>query len=62
MLLVIALLEVGALVVLWRVGVRSQLGKVIWTVVIVALPVVGALGFLLNWALGRLVERLNRAR
>ena len=61
-LLVIVLLEVGALVVLWRDRTRSQLAKVVWTVVVIALPVLGALGFLLNWALGRLADRLNRAR
>lgn len=61
-LLVIALIEVGALVVLWRDRTRSQPAKVVWTVVVIALPVLGALGFLLNWALGRLADRLNRAR
>jgi len=61
-LLVIVLLEVGALVVLWRDRTRSQLAKIVWTVVVIALPVLGALGFLLNWALGRLADRLNRAR
>ena len=61
-LLVITLIEVGALVVLWRDRTRSQLAKVVWTVVVIALPVLGALGFLLNWALGRLADRLNRAR
>ncbi|MCP1502828.1 hypothetical protein J2Y89_001572 [Curtobacterium herbarum] len=61
-LLVIVLLEVGVLVVLWRDRTRSQLAKVAWTVVVIALPVLGALGFLLNWALGRLADRLNRAR
>ena len=60
-LLVIALLEVGTLVVLWRDRTRSQLAKVVWTVVVIALPALGALGFLLNWALGRLADRLNRA-
>ncbi|WP_420362711.1 hypothetical protein AABM26_14365 [Curtobacterium aetherium] len=60
-LLVIALLEIGTLVLLWRDRTRSQLAKVVWTVVVVAIPVVGALGFLVNWALGRLADRLNRA-
>jgi hypothetical protein len=60
-LVVIVLLEVGALVVLWRDRTRSQLAKVVWTVVVILLPVLGALGFLLNWALGRLADRLNRA-
>jgi hypothetical protein len=61
-LLVITLLEVGTIVLLWRDVTRSQLAKAIWTVVIVLLPILGALGFLLNWALGRLADRLNRAR
>ncbi|PZE33357.1 PLDc N-terminal domain-containing protein [Curtobacterium sp. MCPF17_031] len=60
-LLVLVLLEVGTLVLLWRDRTRSQLTKVVWTVVVIALPVVGALGFLVNWALGRLADRLNRA-
>ncbi|PZE83366.1 PLDc N-terminal domain-containing protein [Curtobacterium sp. MCBD17_032] len=61
-LVVVMLLALGALVVLWRDRTRSQLAKVVWTVVVIALPVLGALGFLLNWALGRLADRLNRAR
>ena len=61
-LLVIAVLELGTLVVLWRDLTRSQLAKVVWTVVIAVLPILGALGFLVNWALGRLADRLNRAR
>lgn len=60
-LLVLVLLEVGTLVLLWRDRTRSQLAKVVWTVVVIALPVLGALGFLVNWALGRLADRLNRA-
>jgi hypothetical protein len=60
-LLVMLLLEVGTLVLLWRDRTRSQTAKVVWTVVVVALPFVGALGFLVNWALGRLADRLNRA-
>ncbi|WIB13271.1 MULTISPECIES: PLDc N-terminal domain-containing protein [unclassified Curtobacterium] len=60
-LLVLVLLEVGTLVLLWRDRTRSQLAKVVWTVVVIALPVLGALGFLINWALGRLADRLNRA-
>ncbi|PYY32402.1 PLDc N-terminal domain-containing protein [Curtobacterium sp. MCBD17_030] len=60
-LVVIMLLEIGALVPLWRDGTRSRLAKVVWTVVVIVIPVVGALGFLVNWALGRLAARLNRA-
>jgi hypothetical protein len=60
-LLVIVLLDVGVLVLLWRDRTRSQTAKVVWTIVVVALPIVGALGFLVNWGLGRLADRLNRA-
>jgi hypothetical protein len=60
-LLVIVLLDVGVLVLLWRDRTRSQTAKVVWTVVVVALPIVGALGFLVNRGLGRLADRLNRA-
>jgi hypothetical protein len=60
-LVLVVLVDVGALVLLWRDRTRSQLAKVVWTVVVLALPLVGALGFLVNWALGRLADRLNRA-
>jgi formate hydrogenlyase subunit 3/multisubunit Na+/H+ antiporter MnhD subunit len=59
-LLLIALVTVGALVVLWRDRTRRDLAKVVWTVVIVVIPVVGALGFFVNQGLGKLADHLNR--
>lgn len=59
-LLLIALVTIGALVVLWRDRTRRDLGKVLWTVVIVVIPVVGALGFFVNYGLGKLADRLDR--
>lgn len=59
-LLVFLLLEAATLVLLWRDRTRSQLAKVVWTVVVLAIPGIGMLGFLVNWALGRLVGRLDR--
>jgi formate hydrogenlyase subunit 3/multisubunit Na+/H+ antiporter MnhD subunit len=59
-LLLIVLVTVGALVVLWRDRTRRDLAKVVWTVVIVVIPVVGALGFFVNFGLGKLADHLNR--
>jgi ABC-type transport system involved in cytochrome c biogenesis permease subunit len=59
-LLLIALVTIGALVVLWRDRTRRDLVKVLWTVVIVVIPIVGALGFFVNFGLGKLVDRLDR--
>ncbi len=57
---VILLVEVLALVQVWRDRRRSDLVKVVWTVVIVAVPVIGVLGWAVNWLLGRAADRLNR--
>jgi ABC-type transport system involved in cytochrome c biogenesis permease subunit len=59
-LLLIALVTIGALVVLWRDRTRRDLAKIVWTVVIVVIPAVGALGFFVNHGLGKLADRLNR--
>ena len=53
-------LEILALVQVWRDRRRSSLVKVLWTAAIVALPVVGVLGWAVNWLLGRAADRLNR--
>ncbi|MCU1527161.1 MAG: hypothetical protein JWP75_924 [Frondihabitans sp.] len=62
LLVILALLalEVVALIQVWRDSRRSLLTKVIWTVVIVMLPLIGGLGWLLNWSLGKATDRLNR--
>ncbi|OIH92986.1 MULTISPECIES: PLDc N-terminal domain-containing protein [unclassified Curtobacterium] len=59
--LVFLLLEAATLVLLWRDRTRSRLAKTVWTVVVLAIPGIGMLGFLVNWALGRLVARLDRS-
>jgi hypothetical protein len=59
-ILVFLALEILALVQVWRDRRRSSLVKVLWTVAIVALPVIGVLGWAVNWLLGRATDRLNR--
>ncbi|WIB76979.1 PLDc N-terminal domain-containing protein [Curtobacterium sp. MCPF17_002] len=60
-ILVFLALEVLALVQVWRDRRRSDLVKVLWTVAIIALPVIGVLGWAVNWLLGRAADRLNRS-
>ncbi|WP_022907416.1 MULTISPECIES: PLDc N-terminal domain-containing protein [unclassified Curtobacterium] len=59
--LVLLALDVIALVQVWRDRRRSDVVKVLWTVVILALPVIGVLGWAVNWLLGRAADRLDRA-
>lgn len=59
-ILVFLALEILALVQVWRDRRRGNLVKVLWTVAIVALPVIGVLGWAVNWLLGRAAHRLNR--
>jgi putative effector of murein hydrolase LrgA (UPF0299 family) len=59
-LLVVLALDVLALVQVWRDRRRSDLVKIVWTVVIVAVPVIGVVGWAVNWLLGRAADRLNR--
>lgn len=61
-ILLLLALEALALVQVWRDRRRSDLVKVVWTLVIVLVPVVGVLGWAVNWLLGRAAERLNRSR
>ena len=58
---VILAIEVLALVQVWRDRRRSDVVKVVWTIVIIAVPVVGVLGWAVNWLLGRAADRLNRS-
>lgn len=44
----------------WRDRRRSSVVKVVWTVVMVGIPVVGVLGWAVNWALGRAADALDR--
>lgn len=60
LILVVLALEVLALLQVWRDRRRSDLVKVAWTVVIIALPVIGVLGLAVNWLLGFAADRLNR--
>jgi heme A synthase len=59
-ILIILVLDALALVQVWRDRRRSDLVKVLWTVAILLLPVVGVLGWAVNWLLGRAADRLNR--
>jgi hypothetical protein len=59
-ILVLLVLEVLALVQVWRDQHRSNPVKILWTVAIVALPVIGVLGWAVNWLLGRAAGRPNR--
>ncbi|MBF4605890.1 MULTISPECIES: PLDc N-terminal domain-containing protein [Curtobacterium] len=59
-LLLMLALEVLALVQVWRDRRRTFLVKVVWTLVILALPVIGVLGWAVNWLLGRAAEALQR--
>lgn len=58
---VILAIEVLALVQVWRDRRRSDVVKVVWTVVIIALPVIGVVGWAVSWLLGRAADRLNRS-
>lgn len=60
-ILVILALDVLALVQVWRDARRSDAVKVVWTAVIVLVPVIGVLGWAVNWLLGRAADRLNRS-
>jgi hypothetical protein len=53
-------LDVAALTQVWRDGRHSTVVKVIWTVLIAALPVIAVLGWALNWTLGKAADRLDR--
>lgn len=59
-LLALLALDVVALVQVWRDRRRSDVVKVVWTVVILALPVIGVVGWAVNWLLGKAADRLNR--
>lgn len=61
-ILLLLALEALALVQVWRDRRRSDLVKVVWTLVIVLVPVVGVLGWAVNWLLGRAADGLNRSR
>ncbi|MDM7887513.1 PLDc N-terminal domain-containing protein [Curtobacterium sp. RHCJP20] len=63
-LLLIALLlalDVLALVQVWRDRRRSDAVKIVWTLVIVLVPVIGVLGWAVNWLLGKAADGLQRA-
>lgn len=59
-LLLMLTLEVLAIVQVWRDRRRTLVVKVLWTLVILALPVIGVLGWAVNWLLGKAVEALQR--
>jgi hypothetical protein len=55
--LVVAL-QIAAIVVLWRGALRTGGWKLVWTVAIVLLPLVGAVGFFANEGVGAATRRL----
>ncbi|RKR73023.1 hypothetical protein [Frondihabitans australicus] len=57
---VIAVLELTALIVVWAGRERPTLIKVIWSAIVLLLPLVGAVGFFINQALGRISRHLRR--
>lgn len=59
-LIAIVALDVIALAQVWNDKTRSDLVKIVWTLAIVFLPLVGGLGWLVNWLLGRLTKRIER--
>lgn len=61
-IVVILALDVVALVQVWRDRRRSDVVKAVWTVVIVAVPVIGVVGWAVNWLLGRAAAALDRSR
>ncbi|RUQ02598.1 hypothetical protein D8M35_13965 [Curtobacterium sp. HSID17257] len=60
-LVLLLALDVLALVQVWRDRRRSDAVKVVWTLVIVLVPVVGVLGWAANWLLGKAADGLQRA-
>ncbi|GGL89658.1 hypothetical protein GCM10009706_30300 [Curtobacterium citreum] len=61
-IVVILALDVVALLQVWRDRRRSDVVKAVWTVVIVAVPVIGVVGWAVNWLLGRAAAALDRSR
>lgn len=61
-IVVILALDVAALVQVWRDRRRSDVVKAVWTVVIVAVPVIGVVGWAVNWLLGRAAAAVDRSR
>ncbi|MEK6310452.1 MAG: PLD nuclease N-terminal domain-containing protein [Curtobacterium sp.] len=61
-LLVLLALDVLALVQVWRDRRRSDAVKIVWTIVILFVPVVGVIGWAVNWLLGNAADRLNRGK
>lgn len=59
-LIAIVALDVIALAQVWNDKTRSDLVKIVWTLAIVFLPLVGGLGWLFNWLLGRLTKRIEK--
>lgn len=59
-LLVLLALDVVALVQVWRDPRRSDVIKCVWTIVILFVPVIGVVGWAVNWLLGKAADRLNR--
>jgi hypothetical protein len=53
-------LDITALAQTWRDVRRSLVAKLVWTAVIVVLPLIGGIGWAINWSLGRAAEKLSK--
>jgi uncharacterized membrane protein YhaH (DUF805 family) len=54
--LIMLIADIAALVQVWRDRSRSNAVKIVWTVVVIALPVIGLIGWAVNWLLGRAAD------
>jgi len=58
-LAILVALVVIALVQVWRDVQHALITKILWTIVIVLLPLLGLLGWFINWGTGKITRRLN---
>lgn len=58
-LAILVALVVVALVQVWRDVQHAPITKIVWTIVIVLLPLLGLLGWFINWGTGKITRRLN---
>lgn len=61
-LFVVLAVYVLSLVMVWQSSGRGTVERVVWTALIVFVPIVGILGWQANFWIGRLANHLNRPR
>lgn len=61
-LFVVVALYVASLVMVWQSSGRGTVEKVVWTALIVFIPLIGILGWQANFWFGFIANRLNRPR